>query len=95
MDQIRGVGGNGQPYRGPGWYIVPNQHGFPLSQRCVCGDHVDHGEIVWCVQYEMTKVRRTFVFHKGCMEQTLDNAPIDNYESIRERVGAGGPLWTE
>lgn len=95
MDQIRGVGDNGQVYRGPGWYVVPEQHGFPRSQRCVCGERLVHGEIVWCAQYEVAKVRRTLVFHKGCMTQILNNAPIENYESIRIRVGAGGPLWTE
>lgn len=92
--RIQGIGEHGQVYRGPGWYAVP-EVGFPSAHKCVCGSWCVDGEWVYCVQYELSKVRRTFAFHRQCMREALDAAPIDQYEAIRERVGAGGPLWTE
>lgn len=95
MDRIRGTGVNGQPYRGPGWYIVPVETGFPRGYKCLCGDQCVEGEVVYCTQFALAKVKRTFAFHKTCMATALEAAPLDEYDAIRERVATGGPLWTE
>jgi hypothetical protein len=103
MDQrVRGVRRDMQAYHGNGWYVVPRK-GFPTAHNCMmCRRKPRDGQIVWAYR-EICKVLanleqpvhlgHVYVVHRDCMAAAVESAPLDNYETIRDRIATGGPLF--
>lgn len=107
MDQrFRGIGHDGQKYTGSGWYVVPRQ-GFPNGCLCLlCNRVAVLDQVVWSSRRKCQKVARIpgvsvlnpnheNVMHKQCLAMALESAPLENYDTIRERIAAGGPLFDD